>query len=98
MTKSTKKLTELAEWQALVEHQKTVAPLHMRNWFTEDEQRFSDFSLEVGGLFLDYSRNRINKQTIDLLIKLANAQNLSSKMNELLTGKPINYTEKRPAL
>ena len=91
-------LTELKEWQALSNHQQSIAGAHMRHWFEEDSQRFSRFHLGVKEILLDYSRNRITDQTIPLLCDLANAVQLQPKMESLFLGKPVNITENRPAL
>lgn len=92
------KLTECPEWHALIQHHQRIAHAHMRDWFQSDETRFARYSLKVGPLFLDYSRNRILDDTMHHLFKLAEAARLSDKMNALFTGKAINTTEKRPAL
>jgi glucose-6-phosphate isomerase len=94
----TKKITELTEWQALEMHQKQIANARMQDWFLSDPLRYSRFSLEVGGVLLDYSKNRIDTKTISLLCDLAKATNLSAQIEALFKGAPVNMTEKRPAL
>ncbi len=91
-------LIELKEWQALINHHQALADQHMRDWFAEDKTRFSQFILSSGDISLDFSRNRINHQTISLLCELAKSIGLSQKIEALFTGHPINTTEKRPAL
>lgn len=93
-----KTLTELTQWQKLEQHQKIIAHQHMRDYFAKDLRRFSQFSITCGEMILDYSRNRIHKETIALLCELANAVELPKKIEALLSGSPINSTEKRPAL
>lgn len=90
--------TELSEWQALTRHQQGIANLRMRDWFAEDAARFSRFSLQTNGIFLDYSRHRATDETLSLLIKLAHATGLEEKIKALFAGFPLNLTEKRPAL
>ncbi len=92
------KLTEQAEWQALLAHQKIIAPYRMQDWFIDDPERFSRFSLAVGEILLDYSKNRVTEETIQLLNQLANAAGLHEKINGLFSGEALNRTEKRPAL
>ncbi len=92
------KLTEQAEWQALQAHEKMIAQYRMQDWFNQDPQRFSRFSLVVGEILLDYSKNRITAETIHLLNQLAKACHLTHKINELFSGALVNRTEKRPAL
>lgn len=91
-------LTETMEWQALTNHLATIRSAHMRDWFAEDDQRFTKFSLSVGDILLDYSRNRINEETRSLLVKLAQAADLQEKIHGLCAGLPLNATENRPAL
>lgn len=97
MTKSMKNLTKLIAWQALSEHQQQIAPEHMRDWFDQDTGRFNQYCLEVGDLFLDYSRNRIDQQTIELLCELAHAIDLNKKIHDLCTGQTVNLSENRAA-
>jgi glucose-6-phosphate isomerase len=61
-------LTQYPVWNALCAHQKSVAPLHMRDFFAADPKRFEKFSLQFGGLLLDYSKHRITEETLPLLI------------------------------
>lgn len=93
-----KKLTELNPWQALSSHHNALSSQHMRDWFAKDAERFTHFHLQLDELLLDYSRNRIDTQTIALLCDLANAVGLADKIEALFTGKPLNLTESRPAL
>ncbi len=93
-----KKITEHPEWQTLVAHQADIAAGTMQAWFTDNPQRFQQFSLQVGELFLDYSKNRVTAQTLQHLIALAHAAGLPQKMEALFNGQPINSTERRPAL
>jgi len=85
-------------WEALAEHQKTIADSHMRDWFAADKQRFSQFSLQIDDIFLDYSRNRITEKTMQLLCEFADQQQLSQRINAFFGGEAVNTTEKRPAL
>ncbi|MBX3708386.1 MAG: glucose-6-phosphate isomerase [Gammaproteobacteria bacterium] len=89
---------DLKEWQALVNHQHHIANHHMRDWFTEDPERSSRYTLECGEILLDYSRNRITHDTIALLCNLAHAVQLTHQIEALFTGQPVNRTEDRPAL
>lgn len=93
-----KQLTELAEWQALTAHHKSITNVHMQDWFSKDPSRFERFSLKVGNILLDYSKNRIAPETLPLLINLAKSVNLQEKIESLFTGNPLNFTEKQPAL
>jgi glucose-6-phosphate isomerase len=85
-------------WQALKDHQKSIAALQMRDLFTADPDRAKDLSISHNDLFIDYSKNRITKQTVDLLMSLAAAVNLKKKIDALFMGEPVNFTEHRAAL
>lgn len=85
-------------WHLLESHQKEVAGQRLETLFDTDPARFSKFSLEAAGLMLDFSKNLITEETIDLLIKLAESCNLPERIEDLITGKKVNNTENRPAL
>lgn len=91
-------LTELPEWLALAKHQKEIADQHMRDWFAEDAARYEKFTLVTEGMLLDYSRNRIHPETVNLLCHLAQAVGLQEKIAGLFSGHHVNRTEERPAL
>lgn len=93
-----KNLIEQTPWQQLISHQKSIASHTMREWFSEDKERFSRFSLSASHLMLDYSRNRINQETITLLCELARSMGLHEKIEAIFSGSAINHTEKRPVL
>jgi glucose-6-phosphate isomerase len=90
--------TTLPAWQALLAHQREVAPLHLRDLFARDPQRFDRFSLEAAGLFLDYSKNLITAQTLPLLCRLAQEAGVTRKRDAMLAGERINFTENRAVL
>ncbi len=83
----------LPEYQALEAHYHAIADVHMRKLFENDRQRFEHFSMHAAGLLLDYSKNRITKETIDLLCDLAEACNVPKMIQELFAGNFKNVTE-----
>jgi glucose-6-phosphate isomerase len=93
-----KNLSELKEYAALQTHYKAIAPLHMRDMFTKDAKRFDKFHLNVDGLLFDYSKHRINEETIKHLIALARVADIEGQRDQMFSGAPINVTEKRPVL
>jgi glucose-6-phosphate isomerase len=93
-----RELIELPVWKTLVTHQQEIADQHMRDWFAEDPQRFSRYSLQVDEILFDYSRNRITDKTMTLLHELALTAELRKKITALFAGEPVNKTEKRAAL
>lgn len=91
-------LTQYPVWNALCAHQKTVAPLHMRDFFAADPKRFEKFSLQFGGLLLDYSKHRITEETLPLLFQMAREANIENWREKMFAGDKINITENRAVL
>jgi glucose-6-phosphate isomerase len=91
-------LTKRKAWKALQAHHKKVHELHLRKLFAEDPKRGERMTAEAVGIFLDYSKNRINDQTIELLIQLAEESGLRPQIDVMFRGDKINFTEKRSVL
>jgi glucose-6-phosphate isomerase len=91
-------IASTASWKKLVEHQKTIAPLHMRDLFTKDPGRFAKLSLRLGDLLLDYSKHRITDETMELLRGLAREAGVEAMRDKMFAGEPINLTEGRAVL
>ncbi|MCW3173414.1 glucose-6-phosphate isomerase [Shewanella subflava] len=89
-------LTQSATWQQLATH--TTALPHMRELFENNDQRFNAMHLKSCGLLLDYSKNRVNEETLALLFKLANEAQLTDKITGMFSGDIINNTEQRAVL
>lgn len=70
----------------------------MRTLFEKDPSRFENFSLQFEDILLDYSKNRITKETMQLLIALAEEANLPAKIEAMYRGDKINVTEDRAVL
>lgn len=85
-------------WQALQQHHKELASLRMRDLFERDPQRFQKFSLRLGDILFDYSKNIITEETLPLLVKLAQQANLAEKITAMFAGQKINTTENRAVL
>ena len=85
-------------WQSLLSHFATIKDTHLRELFTSDPSRAETFTLEAAGLYLDYSKNRINAETMSLLIKLAEDAGLKERIEAMFTGEKINVTEDRAVL
>ncbi len=91
-------LVGLPAWQALHEHQRAMAGVHMRELFARDPQRFENFSLHVGDILFDYSKNRVNHETLRLLCDLARQAGVPAKIEAMFTGQKYNNTENRAVL
>jgi len=92
------KLTRLPAWQALQEHYREVAGLHMRELFAADPQRFERFSLRWEDFLFDYSKNRITDRTMSLLCDLARQADVEEGIRRMFAGEKINTTEGRAVL
>jgi glucose-6-phosphate isomerase len=92
------KLTKSHAWQALRFHHAYIDSIHMRQMFRDDPARFSKFSVKFDGLLLDYSKNRIDKQTVKLLLELAEQSGIKTWIKRMFEGDKINSTEQRAAL
>ncbi|PKO93253.1 MAG: glucose-6-phosphate isomerase [Betaproteobacteria bacterium HGW-Betaproteobacteria-10] len=82
-------------WQALAAHAETIRPQHLRELFAADAERFAHFSLRQDDLLLDFSKQRINTETLTLLHQLAEAADLEGWQEKMLAGEAINHTENR---
>lgn len=91
-------LQDLSIWQQLQQHFSNIHQQHMLDWFQQDSQRFDRFNINAAGLTLDYSKNRITTETMDLLNQLAKKRDLTGKIKGLFEGALINSSENRPAL
>ena len=85
-------------WRELRAHFEQIAELQLNQLFVDDPQRAQDFSLEDQGLFLDYSKNRVTRESIDLLVKLADEARLLGAIQDMFAGEKINKTEGRAVL
>ncbi|MDP2761689.1 MAG: glucose-6-phosphate isomerase [Sideroxyarcus sp.] len=92
------KLISSPAWQALKTHHAKIEPVHMRRMFQDDQARFDKFSLQLGDLLFDYSKNRISEETIGLLVALAEQAGLPAFIERMFGGEKINFTERRAAL
>jgi len=92
------RLTDCATWQALIEHHARIKGVHMRTLFAEDPHRFDTFSENVAGLLVDFSKHRINSETLKLLTALADERGLAAAIRAMFNGEKINNTEGRAAL
>ncbi|BAK74968.1 glucose-6-phosphate isomerase [Pseudogulbenkiania sp. NH8B] len=91
-------LTRLPAWQQLWEHFADAKQLHMRELFESDPERAERYALEVGGLLLDYSKNRLTDDTLQLLMQLAREAGLPARIKAMFKGEKLNVTESRAVL
>lgn len=82
----------------LADHAASFADRPLRTLFAEDPARFDRFTLRLDDLLLDYSKNRITAETMDLLVALARAAGVEERRDAMFSGAVVNVTEKRSVL
>lgn len=85
-------------WQALLAHAKAAQQVTLQELFTQDAQRAERYRLSLNGLLLDYSKNRVTDETLQLLLNLAEAAHLPQMRAALFAGEEVNLTEGRAVL
>jgi len=90
--------TKTIAWRNLSEHFAKMKNVHMKDLFAEDPRRFERFSLRFQDILVDFSKNRITPETIQLLLSLAEEIDLRDAVEKMFTGDKINETEKRAVL
>ena len=93
-----KSFTRRAAAKALAAHYKQIKDVHLRQLFADDPKRGERFTAEAAGVFLDYSKNRITDETLNLLIQLAEESGLRERIDAMFRGEKINVSEKRAVL
>ncbi len=91
-------LVDRSAWQSLKTHFETISKSHLRELFANDPERGTRLSAEAVGIFLDYSKNRIDAKTLELLLQLAKESKLRERMDAMFSGEKINTTENRAVL
>jgi len=91
-------LTSRPEWRALEVHAERQRPRHLRDLFAADATRGERFAAEAAGLYLDYSKQRVDDETLRLLRALAESSGLSRRIAAMFGGERINTTEHRAVL
>ena len=91
-------LTSSTAYQALRNHANAAKDWQMRDLFAQDPQRFERLSSEAAGLFLDYSKNRLDGRTLELLKALARERGVERLRDAMFAGDRINLTEGRAVL
>jgi glucose-6-phosphate isomerase len=87
-----------AAWKALEDHHATMRGAHLRKLFADDPARGERMTAEAAGVYLDYSKHRINDETFKLLIELAEQSGLRARIDAMFRGEKINVTENRAVL
>ena len=90
--------TQTFAWKALRAHHDEVADLQMRDLFRDDPDRAARFSLTLGDLLFDFSKNRVTDQTVSLLTELCEECGVRDWITRMFSGDAINETEGRAVL
>jgi len=85
-------------WQALATEAHRLKPVSLRRLFAEDPARFDRFSLQLGDLTLDFSKEKIDAAAFAALVRLAEAAGVIALRDSMFAGEPINLTEGRAVL
>jgi glucose-6-phosphate isomerase len=85
-------------WGLLEQHYQNLKPVHLRQLFADDRGRAETFAIEAAGVYLDYSKNRITKETLQLLLQLAHESRLRDRIDAMFRGDKINVSENRAVL
>ncbi|GAC82602.1 glucose-6-phosphate isomerase [Gordonia paraffinivorans NBRC 108238] len=91
-------ITATQSWQALAAHQPHVYAMHLREVFAIDPDRGRDLTVDVGDLHIDYSKHRVLRETLELLIGLAREVGLEEMRDDMFAGAHINTSEDRAVL
>jgi glucose-6-phosphate isomerase len=90
--------TTTKAYKYLADHYIDIVSKSLKSLFETDDQRFKKFSLQFEDILLDYSKNRIDEQTVALLIQLARECSVNKAIEAMFSGEKINATEGRPVL
>ena len=93
-----KGLTDTPAWSALQAHHCKIKDLHLKQLFGEDAGRGERFTAEGADLHLDFSKNRVTDETLQLLVQLARERGVAERRDAMFRGEAINVTEKRAVL
>lgn len=85
-------------WNALKSHYNEARTWHLRKLFLDDKQRFDKYSIREGDILVDYSKNIVTAETLQLLIDLANECKVKEAIEATFSGEKINRSENRPVL
>ncbi|MCS0637343.1 glucose-6-phosphate isomerase [Streptomyces sp. LP05-1] len=92
------RLNQRPEWVALAEHRERLGSTHLRELFAGDPARGTTYTLRVGDLYLDYSKQLVTDETLALLRELAAATDVAGLRDAMFRGEKINTTEDRAVL
>ncbi|MEV8526998.1 glucose-6-phosphate isomerase [Streptomyces sp. NPDC052000] len=92
------RLNQMPEWIALGKHREQLGDTHLRELFAAEPGRGTGYTLQVGDLYLDYSKHLVTNETLALLRELAAAADVDGLRDAMFRGEKINTTEDRAVL
>jgi glucose-6-phosphate isomerase len=101
MTADTQQIPDISTtpaWNALSRHHGEIGKKQLRDFFAEDPDRGTELALTVGDLYIDYSKHRVTRETLKLLVDLARTARLEQHRDAMLSGVHINTSENRAVL
>ena len=97
-TRRAESTSKAAIWRSLQDHHAAVRSVPLKKLFAEDPARGERMTVEAAGVFFDYSKNRVNQETLALLLALAEQSGLRARIDAMFRGDKINVTENRAVL
>ncbi|GAA1071844.1 glucose-6-phosphate isomerase [Tsukamurella spumae] len=91
-------ITASPAWSSLADHFSELSGVHLRELFAADPERGAEFVFRVGDLYIDYSKHRVTRETLELLAALAEAAGVTARRDAMFAGEHINSTEDRAVL
>ncbi|ABG97347.1 MULTISPECIES: glucose-6-phosphate isomerase [Rhodococcus] len=91
-------ITGTAAWQKLRDHHAQIQSVHLRELFEKDPARGQELTVTAGDLYIDYSKHRIDRDTLGLLLELARSADLEARRDAMFAGEHINTSEDRAVL
>src|SRR5215211_7746351 len=91
-------IDQTPEWDALARHHRQLEDTHLRELFAADPDRGQTMTCEAGDLYLDYSKQRVTAETLELLVALAERAGLRRRIDAMFAGEKLNVTEDRAVL
>ncbi|WP_067886338.1 glucose-6-phosphate isomerase [Nocardia vaccinii] len=88
-------ITATAAWRKLREHYSAIADRTLRELFAEDPRRGHELTVRIADLHIDYSKHRVTRETLDLLVGLAEAAGVAQRRDAMFRGEHINTSEDR---
>jgi glucose-6-phosphate isomerase len=91
-------ITTSSEWATLAKHHEAIRHRHLRELFAENPDRGRTMNVQAVDLYVDYSKHRVTRETIDLLLAAANAAGLRDRIDAMFRGEHVNVSEDRAVL